>query len=217
MTNVEDLQSAARLGADYGGLVVEYPPSPRSISLNEAMRLARFASIPLVAVVVDLDVEYLVEVAESIQAHGIQLAGSQGTGFTQELRDRLTRTELWKVLHLSPNAESAEIEALVYRAKDYLRSGVDKIMVDARLGERPGGTGRSVDWATVRELSAAIGRPVILAGGLNPDNVARAIASARPIGVDVSSGIETSTGIKDYPRMERFTLAAREAFARTSV
>jgi phosphoribosylanthranilate isomerase len=76
------------------------------------------------------------------------------------------------------------------------------ILLDAHDPERHGGTGRTIDWAAARGIAAL--RRTILSGGLNPDNVGRAVAAVRPYGIDVSSGVESAPGVKDPTRLKRF-------------
>ncbi len=86
-------------------------------------------------------------------------------------------------------------------------SGTGAVLVDAYDPVRRGGTGQTVDWSRVRLIAAV--RPVILAGGLTPDNVAAAIHEARPYAVDVSSGVERAPGLKDHDRLAAFVAAVR--------
>ena len=87
---------------------------------------------------------------------------------------------------------------------------VDAFLLDSYSAESPGGTGRVGDWAAARAFVAHCGKPVVLAGGLTPDNVAEAIREVRPWGVDVSSGVEVAPGRKDLKKVEGFVRACRE-------
>ena len=81
---------------------------------------------------------------------------------------------------------------------------VDAILLDTKAGSEVGGTGKTHNWDISREIVSSINKPVILAGGLNPDNVANAIKKVKPYAVDVSSGVESEPGIKDSEKMKRF-------------
>jgi phosphoribosylanthranilate isomerase len=87
------------------------------------------------------------------------------------------------------------------------------LLIDAADCERRGGTGTTVDWTEAAVLAKE--RPIVLAGGLTPDNVSGAIHQVRPYGVDVSSGVEEAPGVKDFDKVARFLERAREAFEQT--
>jgi phosphoribosylanthranilate isomerase len=98
---------------------------------------------------------------------------------------------------------------------DLRGDAADAVLVDATVPGVYGGTGQSIDWHRLVDFEDSIGQvPLILAGGLTPDNVAQAIRIVRPHGVDVASGVESSPGKKDHAKVRDFVAAAREAFAR---
>ncbi len=105
----------------------------------------------------------------------------------------------WKTLHLDREAPGPGEAAFV-----------DAFLVDSYSADSPGGTGRVGDWAAARAFVERCGKPVVLAGGLTPENVAEAIRTVRPWGVDVSSGVELSPGRKDLKKAEEFIRACRE-------
>jgi phosphoribosylanthranilate isomerase len=87
------------------------------------------------------------------------------------------------------------------------------VLIDAEAGAEFGGTGKTVNWELVAEQRSKLGElPMILAGGLRPENVSEAIGAIRPNGVDVASGVESEPGVKDYERMRQFVAAASKAF-----
>jgi phosphoribosylanthranilate isomerase len=90
----------------------------------------------------------------------------------------------------------------------------DVLLIDADAGADFGGSGKLADWAVIRKQKESLGLPLILAGGLTPDNVAAAIAAVAPNGVDVASGVEREPGLKDPKLIAKFITAAREASAR---
>jgi phosphoribosylanthranilate isomerase len=135
----------------------------------------------------------------------VQLHGDLGVPALRELRTLLSpRKIIGKV--------SVEDETAVARARE-IEPFVDAIVLDTRdrATDRVGGTGMVHDWSISARIASAAGVPVILAGGLTPDNVARAISAVKPWGVDVNSGVETSDGRKDEDRMRRFIAAASTA------
>jgi phosphoribosylanthranilate isomerase len=132
----------------------------------------------------------------------VQLHGDPSVPALRELRTLLSpRKIIGKV--------SVEGEAALERARE-IEPFVDAIVLDTRdrATDRVGGTGMVHDWSISARVASASRVPVILAGGLTPDNVARAIGAVRPWGVDVNSGVETSDGRKDEDRVRRFIAAA---------
>lgn len=111
----------------------------------------------------------------------------------------LESVRVWRVVHLDRGGPPPEEAAFV-----------DAFLVDSYSADSPGGTGRVGNWAAAREFVARCEKPVVLAGGLTPENVAEAIRTVRPWGVDVSSGVELSPGRKDLQKVERFIRACRE-------
>ena len=144
-------------------------------------------------VFVDAPLEEVEEVARACNLDRIQLGGSEDPDYCAALGSRAVKT-----LRLPRD------EGIV---ADF---GVELFHFDTAHDTRAGGTGESWDYATARSLSQE--HPVLLAGGLTPDNVATAIAAARPLGVDVASGVETDRA-KDPDKIKAFVHRAREAFA----
>ncbi|MCG7918918.1 MAG: phosphoribosylanthranilate isomerase [Candidatus Thiodiazotropha taylori] len=189
ITRTEDALTATRLGADAIGLVF-YPPSPRSVSPEQAQRIVK--SLPPFVTVVGLFVNEDRAVIEQIlnqvpldllQFHGDESAedcSGFGRPWIKAIRMR-QETDL-----LSLEQQYADASGLLL---DTYQAGV------------PGGTGKTFDWDLVPDSLA--GR-VILAGGLNSENVTRAVASLHPYAVDVSGGVEAAKGIKDAAKIEAF-------------
>ncbi|MEW8213068.1 MAG: phosphoribosylanthranilate isomerase [Candidatus Thiodiazotropha taylori] len=189
ITRTEDALTATRLGADAIGLVF-YPPSPRSVSPEQAQRIVK--SLPPFVTVVGLFVNEDRAVIEQIlnqvpldllQFHGDESAedcSGFGRPWIKAIRMR-QETDL-----LSLEQQYADASGLLL---DTYQAGV------------PGGTGKTFDWDLVPESLA--GR-VILAGGLNSENVTRAVASLHPYAVSVSGGVEAAKGIKDAAKIEAF-------------
>lgn len=196
MTRVEDALLAARLGADAIGLVFT-ARSPRTLSLEQA-RAIRKALPPFVSVValfMDDSAEWVNEVVVAVQPDMLQFHGNE--------------SDEWCAQFGRPFAKAiamGEGKPALARLKDYPHAAA--LLLDGHgLGEA-GGSGKAFEWSLV---PAQTDKPLILAGGLNPDNVAQAVRRARPWAVDVASGIETSPGIKDAAKMERFIAAVRRA------
>jgi phosphoribosylanthranilate isomerase len=195
ITNQEDALFAADAGADALGFVF-YAQSPRCIAPDRAreiiLRLPPF--VAKVGVFVNEELDRVREIMAHCHLDYVQLHGDE----TPE-----------QVAALSPRAiksvrvrSAADIERLAqYQAVAYL--------LDAYHPTKPGGTGETWDW----ELATVAKRygPVILAGGLTPDNVADAIGRVHPYAVDVSSGVEAAPGVKDHQKVQRFIIATKGA------
>jgi phosphoribosylanthranilate isomerase len=181
ITNSDDAQAAAEAGADALGFNF-FPGSPRFIPPEAA---AAIQAAPMrVGVFVDESPEMVAEIARQARLDVVQLHGSEDPGHYLPLR-------VWKAYRVTSAWPGLPDSA----------RGAEAVLLD---GPAPG-TGESFDWSTVGELPL----PVILAGGLGPDNIAEAIRQVRPWGVDACSRLEIRPGIKDHERMRRFISAAR--------
>lgn len=196
ITSVDDARSAVAAGADAIGLVF-YGPSPRAVSIDQARAIA--ASVgPFVTVVglfVDADQSYIHDVLANVSLHVLQFHGSE----SREFCDQFQRPYM-KAIRMRPELNVAlEIDK-------YLSASA--ILLDAYRPGVPGGTGETFDWARVPKQSV---RPIVLAGGLTPENIASAIQSTQVYGVDVSGGVESAPGQKDPRKVAQFIANARYA------
>lgn len=212
MVKPTDLRGAGAAGADRVGLLIDYPRSPRSLSIEQAAGLGQLSALPVSAVLVNPSPSFLVLVSDRVRPQTVQLSGDESVELVAELRDRTPGVEMWKVIHIPAAPSSSEIEEVCGAIASYQRTGVDKILIDAGSDHMPGGTGQEVSWSAVAQVKDTTKVPVILAGGLTPLNVERAILTAWPDGVDVSSGIEIRRGIKDSTLMREFVAQARKGF-----
>ena len=198
LTRAGDVRLAVELGVDYVGLVFA-PHSTRKLSLDHARTLRSLVpeEIAVVALVMDntaVDIEALVE---HVQPDLLQFHGNEGDALCAAFG-----LPFFKAIAMGSEDEDALARTADYpHAYGYLLDGHGK-------GEQ-GGSGQRFDWRRVPRLD----KPVLLAGGLTSENVATAIRTARPWGVDVSSGIESAPGIKSPDRMRRFVDEARRADA----
>ena len=185
-------RAAAEAGADAVGFVF-YPPSPRSVDPARAVELARLLPpfVLRVGVFVNAPVSVVRRIADGVGLDLVQLHGDE----PPELCARMPRRVIKAVRVEGPEA--------LQRARTYTDCA---LLLDAHVPDRYGGTGRSFDWSLVRGMD----RPVILSGGLTPENVAQAIRHARPYAVDVSSGVDTD-GEKDPRKIAAFVRAVRQA------
>jgi phosphoribosylanthranilate isomerase len=189
ITRVEDAMAAARAGADAVGFVFE-PKSPRHVSADQARTIIR-ALPPFVTVVglfVNAAPDNIEAILNRVPLDLIQFHGNE----TPEQCRRYHRPYI-KAIRMQADINLPE--------KAHLYNDAAGLLLDSFVEGATGGTGQAFDWARVpHDLS----RPVILAGGLTPENVAMAIREARPFAVDVSSGVEQSKGIKDASRISAF-------------
>lgn len=197
LTVVEEAVACAELGVDAIGLVF-YPPSPRFVSEQTAVSIT--SNLPegicTVGVFVNESYPAIMRKVEKCRLGAVQLHGVESPG----LVDALAREGVLVIKSLFHNKRPGISEFSSYRASAYL--------VEGGGGPLPGGNALTWDWSSVRER---IGNAVcILAGGLDPCNVALAIEKASPDAVDVSSGVESRPGRKDIAKVRDFMKAVRE-------
>ncbi|MBC7119976.1 MAG: phosphoribosylanthranilate isomerase [Candidatus Methanosuratus sp.] len=201
ITRDEDIAVCVDAGVDALGFVVEYPlPVPWNISREEARRLVLKVPpyVSSVLVTSGRDVERAVALAREVMPDVIQLHGGEGEGETGEIV-KLMRGEGVKVVKALPIDVSMRLkmEELTRSALSFQDRGIDALLLDSRTDDMPAGTGIPINMECAKRVREALRIPMILAGGLNPENVGEAIRHVRPYGVDVLSGVERSPGIKD--------------------
>lgn len=199
ITREEDAALASELGASFIGLNFA-AVSPRRVTLESARRLARAVG-PGVARVGVFVGEPLEDIRRAVEEAGLDLVQVHRPLAREDL-EGLSRA-LIAVMHVSKNGADASSRELLGRCR--------MLLLDTGGGDQPGGTGKAFDWDLIAGKSWPL--PLILAGGLTPENVSEAIARVRPSAVDVASGVESSPGIKDEVRMRRFFEAVRRADA----
>jgi phosphoribosylanthranilate isomerase len=206
-TSLEDAQLAADAGADAVGFV--FAPSPRRVT---AAQVAAFtphlpAALEKIGVFVDAGFEEIDATVRTCGLTGVQVHSGGGPGLPARLRERFgVGVRILRAIHFWP--EAAEQSQML--AAD---PNIDAILVDSRTATAVGGTGQTFDWthAHATVFSAQSRVKLIAAGGLTPANVAQAVATLRPWGVDVASGVEASPGRKDPAKVRNFVTQARAA------
>lgn len=196
ITRLADAEEAVRIGAWAIGLNL-WKGSPRRCDPGAAVEIsAAVRRLTNVAgVFVNATLDEIARAAEDASLAIVQLHGDEGPDFCREVARR-TGSKVIKAMRVKSHADIVAAEAF----------RTDFHLLDAHRQGVPGGTGESFDWELVRDRHSEI--PLILAGGLRPDNVAEAIAVARPFAVDVASGVESSPGVKDHAAMRAFADAA---------
>jgi phosphoribosylanthranilate isomerase len=188
-TNIEDVRLVGASGADYCGILVDVGFSERTLSLQQASELALESKIPTVILLCDVDA--------IIKPLAIQLLGHESPESVKKMKAEV-HCRIWKTIHLPLIPKEASPE-------DYALAGIDAIIVDSfDTSEgfvRLGGTGKLVDWRAAAAVVKTSSIPVFLAGGINPENVQKAVTEVRPFGIDLCSGVESSRGKKDPEKL----------------
>lgn len=207
LSTPETLEAALEAGADMVGFV-RFPKSPRHVRLDlgQSLSLQAKGRAQRVVLFVDPSDEDIAQAVEAINPDLIQLHGHESPERVAEIR-AMAKRPVMKALGI---AEKSDLDALGSYAK-----ASEHLLLDAKPprieGALPGGNGVSFDWNLLNGLDPAL--PIMLSGGLNPDNVAQAIELTKLKAVDVSSGVESSPGQKDAAKIKAFVQAARTAFA----
>src|SRR4051794_13135142 len=197
ITRPDDAELAVSLGAWAIGLIF-HEPSPRKADLQTAAAIgAEYKrQVEVAGVFVNRDLGEIAEIADACSLTMIQLHGDEGPLFCDEVR---RRTGL-KILKAARVRDLASLQAL-----DAFRH-VDYHLVDAHHPDLYGGTGETFDWELLRSRRAKV--PLVLSGGLTPDNVHDAVVATHPWAVDTASGTESSPGVKDPAKVQAFIRAA---------
>lgn len=197
ITNKMDAVSAADLGADMLGFVF-YGKSKRYVDIDMVREIA--SELPdrvlKVGVFVDEDADKVREIAGEVPLDALQFHGSETPEYCARFSGGYKVIKAFRI---------KDKESL----KEISQYGVDMYLLDTYINGAHGGTGEVFDWKIVKDFEFL--KPVILSGGLDPDNVARAISELAPYGVDASSGVEISPGRKDRELMKRFITEVRKA------
>jgi phosphoribosylanthranilate isomerase len=216
-TNLEDAMLAAELGADALGFV--FAESKRQVTPAQVAEITSRLpdGVERVGVYCSLDPSEIAETSRAAGLTAVQLHADFDEELLRELNKRfagsmhIIQTLHWTVDKQSPADSASELTSQLGRIAAL--GIVDRVLIDSMVGGVVGGTGVAFDWTAARQAFASVpgGLRLILAGGLRPDNVARAIGELAPYGVDVSSGVEASAGRKDPERLARFIENARAA------
>lgn len=194
ITSVDDALMAVKAGADAIGLVF-YEPSPRCVSVEQAEAIARAVGpfVTVVALFVNAPSDVIADILKRVPIHVIQFHGDESAEFCEQFS-----RPYMKALRMH---EDLDVHAAIA-----LFDGALGILLDAYTPGVPGGTGETFDWQRVPKDSS---RAIILAGGLTPENIRRAVAETSIYGVDVSGGVERAPGIKEAQKIESFVRAAK--------
>jgi phosphoribosylanthranilate isomerase len=200
----EALDAALDAGADLVGFVF-FPPSPRHVGPDAARALGRRVAgrAGKVALTVDAEDALIEQIVEALDPDLLQLHGNETPQRVAAVKARFG-IPVMKAIAVEAHADLAAVDRYVAVA--------DRLLFDARApreATRPGGLGKPFDWRLLQTLDPDV--PFMLSGGLDAGNVAQALSITRAPGVDVSSGVERSSGEKDFDKIRAFVRAAREA------
>ena len=195
---------AVAAGADAVGFIVGVPSSPRNLTLERAEML--LSQVPIfvdsVVVMAPKSIKQLVEVCEGLKPSAIQIHGKEQLD-SSEIREKIKDTRLIKTVYVT---EDALNETAIEDSKMF-----DALLLDSFSKGQYGGTGKVHDWTLSRQIKEAVAPvPVILAGGLKPENVKESILTVQPYAVDVASGVELSPGVKDHEKVRAFVENAKK-------
>jgi phosphoribosylanthranilate isomerase len=207
LTRAEDAQYAAELRASHAGVIFAH--SPRQVSIDEANDVldAAGSSVKRVGVFATRSASEVLDAARRVRLDVLQLHGAPCLTLVPDLR-KVFDGEIWSVVAVRGGSSDLSGKALA-QASEYS----DAVLLDTAVGQTTGGTGRTFDWAA---MSTILGNfrpkvPIVVAGGLNAENVRDAIRALQPSIVDVSSGVESAPGLKDRSLMRAFAEAVHSA------
>jgi phosphoribosylanthranilate isomerase len=217
-TSLADAQHAANSGASAVGFVLA--PSPRRVTVEQVQTISRLLprNVERIGVFVDATFDEIVTAVREADLNGVQLNANDDPDLPRRLRAHFAalappaRVTILAVLAFSDDME-LQIQAI---ARDAARDGaIDALLIDSQSPVGHGGTGTRYDWQAAQHFfrKAAPQLRFIAAGGLNPDNVAEAIRTLTPWGVDVATGVEAAPGRKDPARVAAFIRNARDTFS----
>ena len=203
-TSLEDSLLAAEAGADAVGFI--FAESVRRVTPKQVREITPGlpANLEKIGVFVEAGFDDLTKIIEESGLTGVQLHSGYGRDTAVRLREQFPSLRILKVIHFSQGLQAELHEA----QKD---SAIDAVLIDSRTANLLGGTGLRFDWQAARGSFAGSQLRMIVAGGLNVDNVGDSIATLQPWGVDVASGVEASPGRKDPAKVRAFVENARIA------
>jgi phosphoribosylanthranilate isomerase len=216
-TSLADAQHAANSGASAVGFV--FAPSPRRVTVDQVRAISPHLprNVERIGVFVDATFDELVSAVREADLTGVQLHANDDPDLPRRLRAHFAaETSTATISILAVLAFSDDMEAQIQSvARDAARDGaIDALLIDSRSPVGHGGTGTRYDWQAAQHLFRKVAPQLrlIAAGGLHPDNVAEAIRTLTPWGVDVATGVEAAPGRKDPARVAAFIRNARDTF-----
>ncbi len=191
LTRAEDAKAAYAAGAVFGGLIF-VEGSPRHVSVAQARAITEAAPLNFVGVFRNESKEMIQSLVETLQLSAVQLHGDESESYIKKLRSLIPGCQIWKAVAISDALPDLNFTA-------------DRLLLDSKVGNQSGGTGHAFDWSLLADLPK---EKLMLAGGINPENIPEAI-KVGCLGVDLNSGVESAPGIKDADKIQRAFIALR--------
>jgi len=209
ITRAQDAEVAVTAGADAIGLNF-YAKSKRFIEADPAAQIASNMAgrVAVFGVFVNSSVKRIADIYSKVRLTHIQFHGDESPEIVAETRAALSTAKTVRAVRVSND----DFEGAQQEIDAWQTAGVDLLLLDAASLDAFGGTGKTLDWDQLNQLAFAV--PWLLAGGLNPSNVAQAIELCRPDGVDTASGVESQPGIKDTDLVNGFVENSKSGFAK---
>lgn len=204
ITRIEDIHSAVHAGVDAIGFVF-YAPSPRYVTFSQAQQLAHHipAYVQLVGLFVNASSDEILQVLKNVPLDIVQFHGDESPEQCHDIA-KIVGRRWYKAIQVKPDLDIIKI------IKNYQHAGASAVLLDAWHPDLKGGTGHQFDWSQFPKLDI----PLILAGGLKPDNIEEAIKTTGAYAVDVSGGVESAKGIKDQQLIEHFMQGVQRGSAK---
>ncbi|MBE9401486.1 phosphoribosylanthranilate isomerase [Acinetobacter albensis] len=204
ITRIEDIHSAVHAGVDAIGFVF-YAPSPRYVTFSQAQQLAHHipAYVQLVGLFVNASSDEILQVLKNVPLDIVQFHGDESPEQCHDIA-KIVGRRWYKAIQVKPDLDIIKI------IKNYQQAGASAVLLDAWHPDLKGGTGHQFDWSQFPKLDI----PLILAGGLKPDNIEEAIKTTGAYAVDVSGGVESAKGIKDQQLIEHFMQGVQRGSAK---
>ena len=198
-------------GVDCIGVVVNVPKSPRNVDVKKSLSLKKLIppSISFVCVTIPKSVSSVINLENSLQPDVLQLHSLEDESFFKEIKENI-KSKLVLGLPVDKDGNSKVIGKDPIESAKVLSKYCDALLVDSYSEKTIGGSGITSDFEIAKKVKTAIKIPLILSGGLNPENISNAIKHVRPHAVDVSSGVESSPGIKDEQLIINFIKNAKK-------
>ena len=210
LRTLDDALFAHYAGADALGFVIDVPVNtPRKVTSQDAQSI--ISKLPpyahAVGVIMPSDIQSIFRIIERTEVNALQIHGNSTAAMIREIKAKIPI----KIIRAFPIAMDTNVTVTINEIEKYSKSGIGAILLDTKGEANAGGTGQKHDWNKSREIKDSINCPIILAGGLTPENVADAIRVVEPYAVDVASGVESNPGIKDHQKIIDFIQNVRNS------
>ena len=201
-TSLADAALSIKAGADYIGVVLQAPSSPRSLDLDAAEQIFHAHGKRAFLLTLDMPQDQLEDAAMRLDPYALQLTGNETPEYLAAVKDALGGL-VFKSIHLPPAGEGAvDPDAILASMALYAEAGAEGFVLDTATGGLHGGTGVKSDWTLAAAIISKAPAPVFIAGGINPENAAQAAALPGVYGIDLASGVESSKGVKSAEKLQ---------------